>query len=108
MMIFCHLFDLLHTLELDEEDNGIDLVLMEPLHRAKMNIEDAMLILGMEMFLQMETRNQQSCKMSNLLHGPKSSNQILPNRENRNKTTFLALQTYKTELMRFLVMNKYG
>ena len=82
MMIFCHLFDLLHTLELDEEDNGIDLVLMEPLHRAKMNIEDAMLILGMEMFLQMETRNQQSCKMSNLLHELISSNQILP-REKR-------------------------
>ena len=40
-----HLFDLLHTLELDEKDYGIDLVLMEPLHKPKMNVQDAMLIL---------------------------------------------------------------
>merc|ERR550532_3502759 len=38
------LFYLLHALELDEEDDGVDLVLVEPLHRPKMNVEDAMLI----------------------------------------------------------------
>ena len=47
----------------------------------------------------------QSWKMSNLLHGPISTNQILPG-EKRVNRDILAPQTYKTELIGFLVMNK--
>ena len=43
--------------------------------------------------------------MSNLLHGPISTNQILPG-EKRVNRDILAPQTYKTELIGFLVMNK--
>ena len=49
----------------------------------------------------------QSWKMSNLLHGSISTNQILP-REKRVNRNILALHTYKTELLRFLGMNKCG
>ncbi len=40
-----HLLDLLDTLELDEEDNGKDLVMMQALHGAKMDVQNAMLAL---------------------------------------------------------------
>ena len=40
-----NLFDLLDALELDEKDDGIDLVLVKAVHRAEMNVEDTMLIL---------------------------------------------------------------
>ena len=49
----------------------------------------------------------QSWKMSNLLHGPISTNQILP-REKRVNRDIFGTKTYKTELMGFLVMNKCG
>ena len=57
--------------------------------------------------LQWRTVNgrRQSWKMSNLLHGPISTNQILPG-EKRVNRDILAPQTYKTELIGFLVMNK--
>ena len=42
-----NLFDLLDALELDEKDDGIDLVLVKAVHRAEMNVEDTMLILEM-------------------------------------------------------------
>jgi hypothetical protein len=40
-----HLLDLLDTLELDEEDNGEDLVMMQALHGPKMDVQNAMLAL---------------------------------------------------------------
>ncbi len=40
-----HLLDLLDTLELDEEDNGEDLVVMQALHGAQMDVQNAMLAL---------------------------------------------------------------
>ena len=40
-----YLFDLLDTLELDEEDDGEDLVVVEPLHRAQVDIQDTVLTL---------------------------------------------------------------
>ena len=50
--------------------------------------------------IEVQTELGPSCKMSNLLHGPISSNQILPREKRANRD--------KTELMRFLVMNKCG
>ena len=40
-----NLLNLLHTLELDEEDDGVYLVVVEALHGAKMHIQDAVLVL---------------------------------------------------------------
>ena len=40
-----NLFDLLDTLELDEKDDGIDLVLVKAVHRAEMDVENTVLIL---------------------------------------------------------------
>ena len=40
-----HFFDLLHRLELDHQHDGVDLVVVEPLHGFKVNVEDAMLVL---------------------------------------------------------------
>ena len=43
-----NLFDLLDALELDEKDDGIDLVLVKAVHRAEMNVQDTMLILEIQ------------------------------------------------------------
>ena len=40
-----NLFNLLHTLELDEQDDGVDLVVVEALHGAQVHIQDAVLVL---------------------------------------------------------------
>jgi len=41
-----HLLDLFGALELDEEDNGEDLVVVEALHAAQVDVQDAVLVLA--------------------------------------------------------------
>jgi len=40
-----HLFDLLDGLELDEQDDWVDLVVVQPFHRLQMDVQNAMLVL---------------------------------------------------------------
>ena len=41
-----HLLDLLDGLELDEQDDRVDLVVVQPLHRLQVDVQNAMLVLG--------------------------------------------------------------